>query len=158
MRSITTTFSPAGWETWHAERLALARDPYGPASLKATHWLTDEVSVILEDLPGYWRTDGGQLRGDGLGGEMLLCADGRHAVGGNGVIFLQPGQEVHHGKRRFRAFARDGALALRVFDPDTANVADIRSYHPDPAWVLLAKFEPGGQVSEVTLREWPSGV
>lgn len=84
----------ARWDLVHA--------PHGIASLRHTHWLDDEPRAY-DGAPGLWWAADGRVR--------ATDADGL------GDVELEPFAHVLAGDIKLRAFARDGALALRVYDP-----------------------------------------
>lgn len=91
-------------ERWIGDRDAAVWGPHGIASLAATHWL-DAAERRFDDVPGVWRTDG-------------AAAIGRELPS---TVRLAPGEATRHGDLVLRAIERDGAMALRVWDPDAAT-------------------------------------
>lgn len=73
---------------------------HGLAALAATHWLDDREREC-DGVPGVWRTDGAAAIGR---------VDGA-------VLRLAPGDAAHHGDVLLRGFAREGAIAVRAYDP-----------------------------------------
>jgi uncharacterized protein (DUF1684 family) len=129
MTSVTAT---ARWEQVSA--------PFGTASLRHTHWL-DGTPRPFEGAPGEWWVEDGLVHGRGLAERD--------------AVQLEPTEQVHEGRLVLRAFERDGALALRVYDPDNpARLAlrGIESYPVDEAWALPGRFVPAADAEEVTVR------
>lgn len=126
---MTSTATTARWEEVSA--------PFGIASLRHTHWL-DGTPREFEGVPGQWWADGGAVHGRDLP-EL-------------GTVSLAPQAQAREGRLRLRAIERDGALALRVFDPETpgrVNLTGIESYDSDDLWVFPARFiaADGGEVT-----------
>ncbi|RUQ99140.1 DUF1684 domain-containing protein [Labedella endophytica] len=134
------------WNAWHRARLRATLSPLGIAALTATHWLTGEPQR-LPGVPGEWWSDIDVIvgHGDDLDGLPVL-RDGE-AVGAvvGGAVSLSPGGELAVGEGRLRFFDRDGALALRVLDPESPvrrSTTDIGHFPPDPRWVIDGRFTP----------------
>lgn len=128
---MTSERFESDWHDWHHAREARATAPHGLAALRHTHWLTDEPAAV-EGAPGRWAAHDGAVVGTGL-------ADASDAVR------LAAGDELAVGATVLRAFERDGALALRVLDPDAptrTSLAGIDAFPPSPDWVVRASFEP----------------
>jgi len=115
----------AAHRRWIADRDAAVWAPHGIASLAATHWL-DGVERQYEELPGRWRTDG-------------TAAFGRDTPAS---LRLAVGDETRLGDLLLRAVRRDGALALRVWDPDAASRRGITT-------IVRAAYEPSRRVTGV---------
>ena len=140
------------WERWQADRISAARAPHGPASLTLTFWFADGEPRQVPGLPGRWtRGDGRLTATDVTPGEYTL-ADGTEAPsplvlrapGGGGDGSAHALGEVRSGERIVRLFERDGALALRIFDPEAegrTGLRGIEAFAPDPSWRLEARFE-----------------
>lgn len=117
---------------WVAERDRAVWSAYGIASLAATHWLTD-AEAAFPDVAGRWRADGGAVVGTQLPG---------------GDVVLAPGEAIDIDALRLRAFARDGALAVRVLDPRAAERRGIRAierFAYDPELRVAGRFHPAAQ-------------
>ncbi|MFE7134390.1 DUF1684 domain-containing protein [Streptomyces sp. NPDC057638] len=145
------------WQEWHEQRLATIAAPHGPLSLTGTHWLDDHPDGQLPGLPGHWAaegdevvltaaddetrltaTDGGEVRltvdGDPVSGTVRLGAD-------HGPI---PRSRVAYGDRRLVVLRREGAWAVRDFDPAAPArraFTGIESDPYDPRWTLPGRFE-----------------
>ncbi|WP_460802410.1 DUF1684 domain-containing protein [Microbacterium sp. GXF6406] len=120
------------WDQIHA--------PHGIASLRHTHWLDGDPQAY-EGAPGRWHTGDGAVIGTG--------------IDGIGDIVLAPFAETVIGAVKLRAFARDGALALRVHDPENparVQLTGIESYAPDAAWALTGRYEPAAVGEERLIR------
>jgi uncharacterized protein (DUF1684 family) len=115
-------------ETWVAERDDVVWAEHGIAALAGTFWL-DGTARAFDGLPGEWRTDGG-----GAVGEI----DGR-------MLRLHPGDEQLDGDLLLRGFARDGVVAVRVFDPAASTrrgISHIERFSYDPALRVAGRFTP----------------
>lgn len=120
------------WHEWHASRERYAGAEYGPAALESTNWLITEPAAV-DGIAGLWAltVDGG-IRGTDLGqaGESVT---------------LRGVQTLRLGRREVRRFTRDGAVALRVYNPgrpQRERFSGIDAYRPDRAWRVAATFEP----------------
>ncbi|HEV7849514.1 MAG TPA: DUF1684 domain-containing protein [Mycetocola sp.] len=150
--SSTDTFA-ADWASWHEARERGTGSPLGLASLVATHWLAGAPSEY-DGVPGTWHAapegivgTGGELHG------LTLLQDGRPigAIPGS-TVTLTAGQDIEWGEKRLRYFERDGALALRLLDPDAqtrAVLQGIDAFPPTEEFVLLGRFRPAGQDTSV---------
>ena len=121
------------WSAWNQARMRAVTEPYGIASLVATHWLSPDPQN-LDGLDGSWWLDGAAIVGD----------DFTIAEGGEVVV----------GSLLLRHFRRDDHVALRVFDPDApsrAAVAGIDAYPPDEAWAREGRFTAASDGSAVDL-------
>lgn len=119
------------WRRWHEARVRYAAAEYGPAALESTNWLI-AMPAAVDGIPGLWAL----ARDGGIEGSELGVA-GR-------TIALKGAESIRFGRREVRVFERDGALALRVFDPQRAQrelLSGIDAYKPDAAWQLPATFE-----------------
>ncbi|WP_062297500.1 DUF1684 domain-containing protein [Demequina maris] len=102
--------TPSSYDAWLVARDHSAFRRHGLASLAATVWLSSEA-VAVPGVPGSW------------------CAEDGTVVGEHDrtAVQLAPGEEVELERAAdahplvLRAFAREGAVALRVFDPDRAG-------------------------------------
>ncbi|MFZ4893947.1 DUF1684 domain-containing protein [Plantibacter sp. Mn2098] len=143
----------AAWNTWHEARLRVVGAPHGLASLRFTHWLTDEATAY-EGAPGIWKADDTGIVGEGLAGSGLTTLDGAEVLSDR--VELLHGDELRFGEILLRGMERDGAFALRVLDPQTPGrvaLQDIAAFSPDPAWVREARFVPssGGTVETTSI-------
>lgn len=106
---------------------------HGIASLRHTHWLDDEFRAYA-DAPGVWAGRDGRVIGRGL-----------RRADADAELALAPGEEAPFGRLLLRAIDRDGALALRVLDPDAPTRTRLRGIHSfahDEAWLLSGAFVP----------------
>lgn len=120
-------------------RWRLVSAEHGIASLRHTHWLDDEARVY-EGAPGKWAAVDGRAVGRGL------QADAREAPAD--AVVLAPGDSVDVGRLRLKVIDRDGAVALRVFDPEIpgrTRLRGIRSFPHDARWIFRARFQPAGE-------------
>lgn len=140
------------WQHWTEARTAAVSAPHGPLSLTGTHWLEPEPTE-LPGLPGRW-----WARPDGLVGLSAKAEYGiRPEYGGEyggepfeGEVTLRPDtapqpQIAVLGELRLVPIEREGALALRVFDPASparAAFAGISVYPYAPDWAVPAVFTP----------------
>ncbi|WP_407357742.1 DUF1684 domain-containing protein [Microbacterium sp. LTA6] len=107
---------------------------YGIASLRHTHWL-DAEHRSYPGAPGSWAGRDGRVVGI-----VPLDPDAEPEE-----VALSPGEDARVGKLRLRAIDRDGALALRVFDPDAPSRSELReilSFPPNDDWVVDGVFIP----------------
>jgi uncharacterized protein len=143
------TAATLAWAKWRAEREISARAPHGPLSLAGTYWLDEGATV--PGVPGRWRVgaDGATVTASAT--EQLLV-DGTLA---SGVRPLRPDTDtapsaITHAGRKLLLIEREGAFALRVFDPDAperGTFAGIAAFGYSPRWRLAASFHPyaGGE-------------
>jgi len=116
---------------WHA-----VSSEHGIAALRHTHWLDDQERAY-DGAPGRWRAVGGQVVGSGLRAEASVAPVDE--------IVLAPGEHLDVGGLRLKAISREGAPALRVFDPETPGRTRLRgilSFPHDEAWALPGVFRP----------------
>lgn len=128
MTSITTT---ARWDQVSA--------PFGIASLGHTHWL-DDVPREFDGAPGLWWGEDGRVHGSGLPD--------------HGTVELEPFTQIDEGGLRLRAFGRDGALALRVYDPQNparVSLRGIETYPRDESWAIPGRFVAADDGAQVTI-------
>ncbi|MEF3402098.1 DUF1684 domain-containing protein [Agromyces sp. CCNWLW203] len=117
---------------WRESRWRAVSAPYGTAALRYTHWLTTEPAEFA-GAPGRWHAEPAAIVGDAL------------PIGV--VTRLVPGEEHDIDGVRLRAFERDGALALRVIDPDApsrTSLVGIELYPPSRDRVVTGRFAPAG--------------
>lgn len=116
----------AAHRRWIADRDAAVWAPHGIAALAATHWL-DAVERQYDGIPGRWRTDGVAAL----------------ATGAPDTLRLDLGDEMRIGDLMLRPMVRDGAVALRVWDPDAASrrgISVIERAPYDPSRVVTGVF------------------
>lgn len=155
--SSTDAFT-ADWSQWHEARERGTGSPLGLASLAATHWLVAAPSVF-EGVPGAWHAapEGIVGTGDELDGLTLLQGGRPIGVISGTTVTLTAGQDIEWGEKRLRYFERDGALALRLLDPDAptrASFGGIEVYLPNEDFVLHGRFraaEPDASVEFTTI-------
>lgn len=119
-------------------RLASVGAPHGTASLRHTHWLGAEAGEFA-GAPGRWRADGSSVLGTGLAPVL---------DSGEDAVRLAPGDELRAGGLLLRAFERDGALALRVFDPASPGRLVLEGIDAYPAaldLVVTGRFAPAAE-------------
>jgi len=158
MADSETDAAPLEWRRWARARDASVSRDHGPLALVGTHWLADEdgPGEQIAGVPGLWSAKGRQARvtaradegllieGVPVAGERLLHPD----------LASEPTTVLTHGPRKLVPIIREGVLALRVYDPDSANrraFAGIDRYPHDPGLVLAARYEPyvHGHVEQV---------
>lgn len=159
------------WQRRRDNRIAAVTAPYGPLSVTGTHWVesaetghsragdpltgtrwaedTGAEHGRIDGVPGKWTvppdggsvvleahiTDGIAVDGDLLVGEVELGEDGGPPEA----------SRVSYGERRLVLMRREGAWAVRVFDPDSAarrafTGIDVHPY--DPGLSLSGTFRP----------------
>lgn len=109
---------------------------HGIASLRHTHWLDGEARRY-EGAPGTWAAADGRVAG------RELRADAPDSP--EDEVLLAPGESVDVGRVRLKAIDRDGAVALRVFDPESPGrtlLRGIRSFPGGAEWVFAGEFRP----------------
>lgn len=119
---------------------------YGIAALRHTHWL-DDVPRAFDGAPGLWSGVDGRVRGIAAPGDP-----GSATVDGTS---LAPGEEVRVGRLLLRAIDRDGALALRVLDPESPGRTRLRGIHSFPVddqWALQGTFVPADEGATRVVR------
>ncbi|WP_062301028.1 DUF1684 domain-containing protein [Demequina subtropica] len=111
---------------WIATHDAAAFGPHGLASLATTFWLSP-APTECPAVPGEWRAHDGVAVG---------LIDGEE-------VRLAPGTEHSHGPVVLRAFAREGALAVRLLDPSRAaraGLGAIERFAWDPGARIVGRF------------------
>lgn len=143
--SSTDDFA-SDWGAWHEARERRIGSPLGLAALAATHWLAG-APAAYDGVPGLWHAAPQGIVGTGqeLDG-LTLLQGGRpiDAVRGDSVT-LDVGQDIEWGEKRLRYFERDGALALRLLDPDAPSRTVLRgidAFEPDESFVFEGRFRP----------------
>ncbi|MBC9715315.1 DUF1684 domain-containing protein [Streptomyces sp. TRM66268-LWL] len=142
------------WKRWHEQRVETVSGPHGPLSLVGTHWLADYPEGQLPAIPGQWTEDGEEVvlraaADDGLlldgrpfAGEVRLGTDGGASA-----------SRVVLGERRLMVMRREGAWAVRDFDPASPArraFQGIEATPYDADWSLPGRFSPYG--SENTIQ------
>lgn len=131
------------WRTWHERRVGALREPFGWLSLVGLHWLEQGPNRI-PGLPGTFVVEGAAVRlaaapGDGwtLGGKPVaaqaLASDATEAP-----------DRLVNGSRAAMVISRGDALALRVWDSESAVRKDFKgvdAFPPDPRWRIEARWE-----------------
>lgn len=153
--SSSTDSVRSDWTSWHEARERATASPFGLASLVATHWLT-AAPEQFDDVPGSWHAgfDGIIGEGDELDGLTVLQGGRPVSVVAGNTVTLTAGQDIEWRDRRLRYFERDGALALRVLDPEAptrTRLGGIDVFAQDPSLVLTASFSPAAPNSRVEI-------
>ncbi|NUP45714.1 MAG: DUF1684 domain-containing protein [Catenulispora sp.] len=147
--------APPQWRQWTEARDAAVSRAHGPLALVATHWLAIGPAEPLDGVPGRWAAAGRRVRVTAQAAEALLL-DGL-PIDGERLLNPDLSEDPHilvHGDRKLVPIVREGALALRVYDPASAGrrrFAAIDRYPHDPALVLPGRYEPyvHGHVEQV---------
>jgi uncharacterized protein (DUF1684 family) len=152
--SSTDTFS-SDWASWHEARERGTASPFGLASLVATHWLSSAPQQF-EGVFGTWRSGLDGIIGDGpeLDGLTVLQGGRPVRVISGTSVTLTSGQDIEWGDRRLRYFERDGALALRILDPEAPTRARLRGidvFEASPEWVVEGSFSPAAPDSRLEI-------
>ena len=150
--SSTDAFT-SDWDTWHEARERGTGSPLGLASLAATHWLAG-APAEYEGVPGRWHAAPDGIVGAGRELDGLTLLQGGRPIGAvNGdTVTLGIGQDIEWGQKRLRYFERDGALALRLLDPDAPTrsvLKGIDAFEPDESFVFEGTFRPAATDASV---------
>ncbi|MET0933297.1 MAG: DUF1684 domain-containing protein [Mycetocola sp.] len=150
--SATDAFS-ADWASWHEARERSTGSPLGLASLAATHWLAGAPSEY-EGVPGSWQAAPEGILGTGPDLEGLTLLQGGRPIGAisGDTVTLTAGQDIEWGEKRLRYFERDGALALRLLDPEAptrAVLQGIDAFEPTEDFVLTGRFRQADPESSI---------
>jgi uncharacterized protein (DUF1684 family) len=144
MTDVTSTPVELAWQRWRESRMRALRSPYGALALTGTFWFDDEL--VLDGVPGTWRTSdaGVTLTATPTDG---LVVDGQPLVGTVAVKsdFESRPTTIVAGRVRLVLIDREGSLAVRVYDQDSAASRAFRgidAYPFDARWVRPARFTP----------------
>ncbi|GAA2057308.1 DUF1684 domain-containing protein [Catenulispora yoronensis] len=143
--AASAAVAPPDWRHWAQAREASVSRPHGPLALVATHWLNVGPGVQLEGVPGRWAAAGRRVRVTAEAAEDLRV--GGVPVEGQRLLNPDLAEDptvLTHGARKLVPILRDGAVALRVYDPESANrrnFAAIDRFPHDPALVRAARYE-----------------
>ncbi|WP_345749221.1 DUF1684 domain-containing protein [Streptomyces sp. ODS28] len=137
------------WLRWHEQRTGTVSAPYGVLSVTGTHWIADAEDGRLPGVPGEWyEAEGGDA--------VLLRASVADGVAVDGELLVDEvrlGEDagrpedsrVSYSERRLVLMRREGAWAVRVFDPASAArraFGGIEVFPYDPEWVRPGVFRP----------------
>lgn len=114
-------------EEWRARRDAAVWSPGGIATLAATHWL-DPTPRSFDGVPGHWHAEDGRAMGSLTSGDVSLA----------------PGERWESGNLELRGFERDGAVAVRVYDPSAPaqrGISEIERWPLDDRLRILTRLE-----------------
>lgn len=152
---MSETSEITAWQDWAAQREATARTAYGVLSLTATNWLTGEQAV--DGLPGLWSaTPEGRVRLKATTADELLL----DFAPVDGTVDLRPDldpapQVLTYADLRLVPIVREGSVALRVYDPESAAhraFDGIDRYGHNPALVVPARYTPYPAERRETVR------
>ncbi|MET1052943.1 MAG: DUF1684 domain-containing protein [Mycetocola sp.] len=134
------------WAGWHDARERRTGSPLGLASLAATHWLA-AAPTEYEGIPGRWHAAPEGIVGTGDDLDGLTLQQGGRPIGviSGDAVTLTVGQDIEWGDKRLRYFERDGALALRLLDPEAQTrtvLQGIDTFEPDQQFVFRGRFRP----------------
>ena len=145
----------SAWYDWHHSRLVAAKAPLGQAALVLTRWLKPGAGSEVPGLPGHWDAVGDSIVWSGFGQAEVTLVHGDPA---QDPLVLGPAGEAaaRLGEIVVRPFARDGILAVRVYDPAApgrVRLSDIAAYEPDEQWRIPAQFEAISEPLEIELAD-----
>lgn len=129
---MSLTSAPIDLDTRRQVRWDAVAGPHGIASLRHTHWLGAELRTYAH-APGTWAARAGKVVGS-----VRRAPDAATEE-----VALAPGETAVIGDLQLRAIERDGALALRVFDPESPTRTRLRgilSFPWNPDWVIEGAF------------------
>ena len=124
-------------DAWHTARDTAVWGSHGIASLRSTTWLTESPARV-PGIAGLWRRHHETIVGDGVHVLDLRAQ-------AEGSIRLELGESLLADHSLLVAFARDGELALRVFDSDpirTKHTSRLERYGFDASWAVQGSFAP----------------
>jgi uncharacterized protein (DUF1684 family) len=129
---MSLTSAPIDLDTRRQVRWDAVAGPYGIASLRHTHWLDTEPRAYAH-APGTWAARAGKVVGSVRRTPGAVTDE----------VALAPGETAVIGDLELRAIERDGALALRVFDPESPTRTQLLGIHSFPwnaDWVIEGAF------------------
>jgi len=159
-------------ERWHADRDARLRSPDGWLALVGLHWLTPGEHEF-----GQHPSNAVRMSGRGvppLAGHLLVTDDGAVRVRPHGdaplthsgqLITEELGLQddlagdptiVQLGSLRFHLIRRGERVGLRVRDAESPALLSFQSvprFPVDPAWRLVARFEPADPAQTVEVPD-----
>jgi uncharacterized protein (DUF1684 family) len=141
---VSTTDARSAWEHWRALRDGAVRSVRGPLALTGTHWFGEVL--VLDGVPGRWEVADGRVR-------LSAVADDRVVVDGrtlDGTVDVRSDladdvTDIRIGDVRLVLVDREGALAVRVYDPQSPvlqGFQGIDRFPFDERWVREAIFTP----------------
>ncbi|CAM3374478.1 DUF1684 domain-containing protein [Stackebrandtia soli] len=165
------------WQRWAKARDEQIGAEYGPLSLTALHWLSDE-DQNFPGVPGSWRAepavaDGESSQGDSAAiaaafGTVTVTADSSEGieidgrvVSGSVRVSTESDIQARVGDVIVEIIERDGSHAIRVRDPKApARLAftTLPRYDFDPAWRLTARFDALVEPREITVGSVVDGI
>ncbi|MGN6611208.1 MAG: DUF1684 domain-containing protein [Angustibacter sp.] len=141
---MSTADARAAWERWRESRDSAVRSAWGPLALTGTHWFDDELE--LDGVPGHWQVVDGTVRLSARAAEGVVV-DG-HPLDGTVEVRSDIDDDVtdvRAGDVRLVVVNREGALAIRVYDPHSPALQafqGIDRFAFDARWVREATFTP----------------
>ncbi|MFE9094800.1 DUF1684 domain-containing protein [Streptomyces sp. NPDC007264] len=145
-----TTDASDEWKQWHERRTAQVSAPHGPLALTGTHWLEDYPEGRIPDTPGRWTADGDAVVLT-AGEDDGLTVDGKPFTGET-RLGADPGPvtaaRVEAGERRLVVMEREGAWAVRDYDPAAPARRAFKGIHAtphDPRWSVEGHLTPYGE-------------
>ncbi|WP_426562658.1 DUF1684 domain-containing protein [Angustibacter sp. McL0619] len=141
------------WTAWREARHQRLLGPRSPLALTGTHWFEDTLQ--LDGVPGQWRATGATA-------VLTATADDGVLVDGvllNGAAVVRSDLELEPthvavGELRLLLIDRDGALAVRVYDPAgpaRSGFSGLDLFDFDASWVLPATFTPFDETRQVVV-------
>jgi hypothetical protein len=147
------------WQKWRSRREERLRRPHGTLALVGTHWLDEEPAPIIEGEPVLWSAGP-------EGKTVVVTAKAEHGIVFNGepvdgTVTLRVDTAEHPDTAtvpeydiRLVPIERDGSAALRVYDPNSAELKafdGIEAFDYDPELAVPATFAPydGARVENV---------
>jgi uncharacterized protein (DUF1684 family) len=126
--------------------------PHGWLALVSLDWLS-YTAQEYPGVPGKWWQDNDAAYVDPDG--AVLAVDGEPLTGVRRFELVNsgPGVRVATGDVEIEVARRSGYL-IRVHDPSAPALtafAGVPTYDPDPAWVILGRFEPFARPRPVTV-------
>nr|WP_200941817.1 DUF1684 domain-containing protein [Angustibacter sp. Root456] len=134
----------SAWERWCESRDSAVRSGWGPLALTGTHWFDDALE--LDGLPGRWQVVDGSVTLTASAGDGLVVDD--QPLDGTVRVHSDMeavGTSVTAGDARLLLIDREGAFAVRVYDPNSPALQafqGIEQFPFDERWVHEATFTP----------------
>lgn len=141
---MSTPEARAAWDRWRESRDRAVRSPSGPLALTGTHWFGDVLE--LDGVPGHWEVVDAAVRLSARA-EDGVVVDDRPLDGTVGVRsdIDDVGTSIRAGAVRLLLIDREGAFAVRVYDPESPALQafeGIDRFAFGERWVREATFTP----------------